>query len=95
MSVVSVDELAARGLILPQTAQIFRNERGEPRPLYQRQVEALELARRGESYVVTSGTGSGKSLSSRKRLSLVPGSRILHVLDPCLVSSFIMASNSS
>lgn len=61
--VASVDDLAARGLILPQTAQIFRNERGEPFTLYRHQVEALELARRDGSYVVTSGTGSGKSLT--------------------------------
>jgi hypothetical protein len=58
-----VDELAARGLLLPETAQIFRNDRGEPFFLYQHQAEAMELARRGESYVVTSGTGSGKSLT--------------------------------
>ena len=61
--VPSVDELAARGLLLPETAQIFRNERGEPFFLYQQQVEAMELGRRGEAYVPTSGTGSGKSLS--------------------------------
>ena len=28
--VASVDELAARGVLLPETAQIFRNDRGEP-----------------------------------------------------------------
>jgi ATP-dependent helicase YprA (DUF1998 family)/very-short-patch-repair endonuclease len=61
--VASVDELAARGVLLPETAQIFRNDRGEPFYLYQHQVEALERARRNESYVVTSGTGSGKSLT--------------------------------
>jgi Lhr-like helicase len=75
--VASVDELADRGVILRETAQIFRSERGlqrdilelnevsrsEPFVLYQHQVAAMELARRGESYVVTSGTGSGKSLT--------------------------------
>ena len=61
--VASVDELATKGILLPQTAQIFRNDRGEPFVLYQHQVEAMERARRGESYVVTSGTGSGKSLT--------------------------------
>ena len=59
----SVDDLAARGIILPETAQIFRNERGEPFFLYQHQVEAMDRAGRRESYVVTSGTGSGKSLT--------------------------------
>jgi hypothetical protein len=61
--VASVDDLAARGVILPETAQIFRNDRGEPFFLYQHQVEALTHASRRESYVVTSGTGSGKSLT--------------------------------
>jgi hypothetical protein len=28
--VASVDELATRGILLPQTAQIFRNDRSEP-----------------------------------------------------------------
>ncbi len=78
----SVDELADRGVILRETAQIFRTERGSPleflelneradttvpqgQPfyLYQHQVEAMDHASRRESYVVTSGTGSGKSLT--------------------------------
>ncbi len=61
--VASVDEMAARGALLQQTAQIFCNDRGEPFSLYQHQVEAMERATREESYVVTSGTGSGKSLA--------------------------------
>jgi len=59
----TVDELAVRGVILQETAQMFRTEDGRPFHLYQHQVDALELAARGESYVVTSGTGSGKSLA--------------------------------
>jgi len=59
----SVDELAQQGLLLPQTAEIFRNDKGRPFHLYRHQVQALELARAGRSYVVTSGTGSGKSLT--------------------------------
>lgn len=59
----TVDELASQGLILPETAQIFRADDGRPFKLYQHQVEALRHARDGHSYVVTSGTGSGKSLT--------------------------------
>ncbi len=82
--IASVDELAGRGTILAETAQIFRTDRGSPFEilelnerggaqrasfegvpfyLYQHQVEALDRAGRRESYVVTSGTGSGKSLT--------------------------------
>jgi ATP-dependent helicase YprA (DUF1998 family) len=39
------------------------NSQGHPFHLYQHQVGAMELARQGKSYVVTSGTGSGKSLT--------------------------------
>jgi ATP-dependent helicase YprA (DUF1998 family) len=59
----SVDELAARGLIHAETAQVFRSPAGEPFHLYQHQVEAIEQARAGRSFVVTSGTGSGKTLA--------------------------------
>ncbi len=57
----SVDELAARELIHPETACIFRTQDNRPFQLYQHQVDAIEKASRGESFVVTSGTGSGKS----------------------------------
>ncbi|HXG01116.1 MAG TPA: DEAD/DEAH box helicase, partial [Bacteroidota bacterium] len=59
----SVDELAARGTITAEAAALFRTSNGNPFHLYQHQVEALEKAKNGESYVVTSGTGSGKSLT--------------------------------
>jgi ATP-dependent helicase YprA (DUF1998 family) len=61
--IASVDALADRGVILPETAQIFRDDGGGPFYLYQHQVEAMDRAGRRESYVVTSGTGSGKSLT--------------------------------
>ena len=59
----TVDELQAEGLIHPETALIFRTSNNQPFHLYQHQLEAIEIARRAESYVVTSGTGSGKSLT--------------------------------
>jgi len=59
----SVDELAAHGVLHPETARIFRDEKGTPYRLYRHQVQAIEKARAGRSYVVTSGTGSGKSLT--------------------------------
>lgn len=57
----SVEELAERGLIHPETARIFRTQDNRPFHLYKHQVEAIEKAVSGKSFVVTSGTGSGKS----------------------------------
>lgn len=59
----NVDDLAQSGVLHPETARIFRTLRGEPYRLYRHQEQAIEKARCGESYVVTSGTGSGKSLT--------------------------------
>lgn len=59
----TVEELARRGELHPETARIFCTPEGQAFRLYQHQVEALRKARAGESYVVTSGTGSGKSLA--------------------------------
>jgi len=59
----TVDDLAKEGKLHPETANIFRTADGAPYHLYRHQVEAIEKARTGNSYVVTSGTGSGKSLT--------------------------------
>lgn len=57
--VASVDELDLH----KETARIFRDKDGKPFHLYQHQVEAVAKAQAKQSYVVTSGTGSGKSLT--------------------------------
>jgi ATP-dependent helicase YprA (DUF1998 family) len=59
----TVDELVSQNVLHEKTAHIFRTPEGNPFHLYQHQIEALDKARGGESYVVTSGTGSGKSLT--------------------------------
>jgi len=58
----TVDELARAGHITPETARIFRLEDGRPFHLYRHQEEAITKAIARKSFVVTSGTGSGKSL---------------------------------
>ena len=57
----AIEDLVAAGTLDPRTSEIFRTN-GAPLPLYRHQAEAIALASEGESYVVTTGTGSGKSL---------------------------------
>jgi len=57
----TVEELTGRGELHEETAQFFRRPDGDAYRLYWHQVDALQLAGRRQSYVVTSGTGSGKS----------------------------------
>jgi ATP-dependent helicase YprA (DUF1998 family) len=57
----TVDDLIVQNVMHAITARIFRTPEGHPFHLYQHQIEAVEKASSGISYVVTSGTGSGKS----------------------------------
>lgn len=61
----SVDELCAQSILHLKCAEIFRRkEAASSRPLnlHQHQDEAISAARSGAPYVLTTGTGSGKSL---------------------------------
>ncbi len=63
----TVQELAAKGDLHAACADIFKAKKTEGTPvdlfLYAHQLEALAKAGQNKSYVVTTGTGSGKSLS--------------------------------
>lgn len=56
-------ELADQGVLAPATASFFTRRDGSPLRLYRHQYEAIQIAQRREAYVVTTGTGSGKSLT--------------------------------
>jgi ATP-dependent helicase YprA (DUF1998 family) len=58
----TVEELAASGVVHPVSVRLFR-ARGRSLRLHQHQRTAIDLAAAGEHYVVTTGTGSGKSLT--------------------------------
>lgn len=57
----TIDALAAQGTICRETAQVFRSN-GQGLNLYRHQSEAVAKAKAAKSFVVTTGTGSGKSL---------------------------------
>ncbi|OBY29171.1 DEAD/DEAH box helicase, partial [Mycolicibacter kumamotonensis] len=59
----TVDELVKREVLYPDAETIFRAASGQPITFHRHQSDAFEIANRGESYVLTTGTGSGKSMS--------------------------------
>lgn len=63
----TIQELVKEGLLHRACADIFQVGKAEGRPqplqLYTHQEQALAKGRQQQSYVVTTGTGSGKSLS--------------------------------
>lgn len=57
----SIDDLVTSGTIAPETGRVFRANGGGLQ-LHRHQGQALSKATAGQSFVVTTGTGSGKSL---------------------------------
>jgi hypothetical protein len=63
----TIDQLVDRGVLHPKMREIFRRKNaatdaGQPLRLHRHQSDAIHAAQRGASYVLSTGTGSGKSL---------------------------------
>jgi ATP-dependent helicase YprA (DUF1998 family)/very-short-patch-repair endonuclease len=62
-----IDDLVADGTLHPLCSDIFRikpaGEPGKPLRLHKHQADAINAAKSAENYVLTTGTGSGKSLA--------------------------------
>lgn len=63
-----IEELVTQGILHTQAGRIFRLDKnrspiGKPMRLHQHQSDAVIAARSGDNYVLTTGTGSGKSLA--------------------------------
>ena len=64
-----IDELVQQGTLHAECRQIFRKQKthqdgqGKPMRLHRHQADAIRVAQQRVNYVLTTGTGSGKSLS--------------------------------
>lgn len=63
-----IDEHVRAGTLHPEAARVFRikgerHDEGRPLRLHRHQAEAIQIARGGHNYVLTTGTASGKSLA--------------------------------
>lgn len=63
-----IDDLVARGMLHQECGSVFRLGKGEKGRgtglrLHRHQVDAIEAARSGDNYVLTTDTGSGRSLA--------------------------------
>ena len=65
----TIDELVGQGILHQECGRIFRvgkeasTDAGHPLRLHRHQADAIVAARTGGNYVLTTGTGSGKSLA--------------------------------
>ena len=64
----TIDELVDEGVLHPQCSTIFRRKHdadtyGSTLLLHKHQEEAIRIARLEKNYILTTGTGSGKSLA--------------------------------
>src|SRR4051794_3037428 len=64
-----IDELVQEGVLHEECSKVFRVDKtpefgtGNPLRLHRHQAQAVRTAREGKNYVLTTGTGSGKSLA--------------------------------
>jgi len=63
-----IDDLSNEGVLHKECKRIFRDKHtsddfGEPLRLHKHQEDAVRTAREGHNYILTTGTGSGKSLA--------------------------------
>ena len=59
----TVTDLVGNDVLAPDAANVFRDQTGKQIAFHRHQTDAFEIANRRESYVLTTGTGSGKSMS--------------------------------
>src|SRR5690242_4853090 len=59
-SAQTVEQLVKEGILHPSCGNLFR-AKGKSLLLHQHQRTAIDIASQGQNYVVTTGTGSGKS----------------------------------
>src|SRR5690606_35141349 len=59
----TVLDLVNEGLLHPGCGELFRDREGQSFRLYAHQEQAIRTAKRHEPYILTTGTGSGKSLT--------------------------------